>query len=189
MSGKNKWVWAQVAAALGVVVLMSTPAMVAAESYVQEIDQRKTNIERIRAQIEEAKALSDYAQLKYKIAQEEELLAKQGESAPTFSAVENTQQKVPAQQADEKDEDKDKETQIKLSTAPPPALVAIFGTKGKLFASVKYASGLIQDVSAGDYLDHDFRVKSISNSRLVLTRGDKDYVLRVYGGSNQSAKR
>lgn len=132
--------------------------------YIDEVNKRKANVELIKAKIEEARAQSDLAQLQYKISQMDT-------SAGSTASV----------------EDADDEMALEREQ-PAPQVMAIFGSDGKLYASLRYKSGLIQDVRAGELIDGGFRVKSVSVNRVVLVRDGKQHTLHAYGGSNHDSK-
>jgi len=74
--------------------------------------------------------------------------------------------------------------------ASAPMVVSIYGAGKRLYALLHYPSGLKVDARAGDVLDGDFVVKSITRSRVVVDHKGKEYVLRVSApGQKRSANR
>jgi len=67
-----------------------------------------------------------------------------------------------------------------------PQVISIYGTGKTLYAVLRYPSGLQVDVRPRENLDGDYVVKSITTSRVVLSRADKEYVLRAHTGAVSS---
>jgi len=68
-----------------------------------------------------------------------------------------------------------------------PQVISIYGSGKKLYALLHYPSGLRIDVRPSETIDGEYTVKSITPSRVVLSRGDKEYVLRTYPGVIKAA--
>jgi len=68
-----------------------------------------------------------------------------------------------------------------------PQVISIYGANKRLYALLRYPSGLRIDVRPSDVIDGDYTVKSITSSRVVLERGEKEYVLRTYPGAAASS--
>lgn len=158
------------------------------QGYVSEVDSRRTNIELIKARVEEARAQAELAEAQYKLiadvkkAEEERSSPRGGPSldAPSLGAAPAHESPQPNQSG------------VNIESVPilpaiqieptPPGVVAIFGSDENVYATLQMPDGSLIDVKKGDEIDGGFTVKEVTPKRVVASRKSgkktKDYTLK-----------
>ena len=154
-------------------VLASFAAPVNAQA-IEEIEKSQTNTAVLKAKIEEIKA-----------SQELEALKSGQIVGPTGRAVAGSaghRGRVGGAGARGFDDGSGENDSPALPVEIPPQVLAIFGVNKSLYASLVYPNGVRQDVRAGDDIEGGYRVKSITPSRVTLSKEGKMVPLRIFAG-------